>query len=92
MKCKLKAKELVFLSLCLVMGLFSKRFVSPVTNVLTDFIRIPGGSAATGVSLMFLVIGCARVGRFGAGAIMGFVQGCLALALGMTDIRARGAP
>lgn len=84
MKRKLELYELVFMALCCVFGLFSKGLISPVTSILTDFIRIPGGCVSTGFSLMFLVIATAVVDKPGVGTIMGFIQGILALLLGKT--------
>jgi LytS/YehU family sensor histidine kinase len=84
MKRKIQLYELFFITFCCIFGLFSKRLISPLTNVLTDFARIPGGSLATGFSLMFLVIGSALVNSYFVGTLMGFVQGMLALFLGMT--------
>ena len=82
-----KTRDLAMMAFVLVLGLFSKRFVSPVTNILTDFFRIPGGSAAVGFSLAFLVIGRHMVSVPCAGTLMGFAQSVLALALGMSGYK-----
>lgn len=79
-----KTRDLALMALVLVLGLFSKRIISPVTHLLTDFFRIPGGSASVGFSLAFLIIGREAVSVPFAGAIMGFVQSLLALALGFS--------
>ncbi len=81
---KLDLNHLLFLTVCLTLGLISKRFISPATNILTDLVRIPGGSTATGISFMFLVLGRARVSYNLAGTLMGFTQGCLSLMLGFS--------
>ena len=73
------------MALCLALGLLSKRIVSPLTNLLTDFFRIPGGSAAVGISLGFLIIGKQMVRLPCAGTLMGFVQSLLAIALGFSS-------
>lgn len=72
------------MALVLALGLFSKRIVSPVTNLLTDFFRIPGGSTAVGFSLAFLLIGRETISVPFAGTLMGLAQAGLALALGMS--------
>ena len=81
---RLSARQITLMAFCLVLGLLAKRIISPVTNVLTDFFRIPGGSAAVGFSLAFLVIGREAVPFFGSATLMGFIQSLLALALGMS--------
>ncbi len=81
---KIRARDMAFMAISLALGLLSKRIVSPLTNTLTDFFRIPGGSAAAGFSLAFLVIGKQIVHVPCAALIMGFVQALLALALGFS--------
>ncbi len=77
-----KLRNLIFLTLCCDMGLFAKRLIAPVANIVTDFIRIPGG-IGTSFSLMFLVIAAAIVSVRGCATLMGLVQSAIALALGM---------
>ena len=77
-----RLRTLIFLALCCDLGLFSKRLISPAANLITGFLHIPGG-IGTSLSLMFLVIAAVMVERFGCAAVMGAVQGVLALAFGM---------
>ncbi|MBR3584560.1 MAG: hypothetical protein IKO00_00915 [Oscillospiraceae bacterium] len=81
---KISTRELAFLAICVILGLFAKRIVSPLTNSLTDFFRIPGGSAAVGFSLAFLVIGKRIAAAPFSASMMAFVQSVLALALGFS--------
>lgn len=81
---KLPLDQLVFLAICIALSLGTKRVISPLTNILTDFIRIPGGGAATAFSLLFLLIGTARLQWNWAAAAGGFVQSLIALAMGMS--------
>ena len=81
---KLPLDQLAFLAICIALSLVTKRVISPLTNILTDFIRIPGGGAATAFSLLFLLIGTARLHWPWAATAGGFVQSLLALALGMS--------
>lgn len=84
MKQRKPLRHLAFLAICVALSLVTKRIISPVTNLLTDMIRIPGGGAATAFSLMFLAVGTAGLRwRWGTTAA-GFVQSLLALALGMS--------
>lgn len=78
-------RQLTFLAICIALSLVTKRIVSPVTNILTDFIRIPGGGAATAFSIMFLLVGCSAMSWRWAGSYAGFVQSLIALSLGMSS-------
>ena len=78
-----RLRNLIFLALCCDLGLFSKRLIAPAANVITDFLRIPGG-IGTSFSLMFLVVAAELVPKFGCASLMGAVQSILAFALGMT--------
>lgn len=77
-----RLRTLIFMALCCDLGLFSKRLVAPAANLITNALHIPGG-IGTSFSLMFLVIAAAVVERSGCAAVMGAVQGALALAFGM---------
>lgn len=79
---KYKLKDLIFIALCCDLGLFSKRLISPVANIITDFIRIPGG-IGTNFSLMFLVVAAGIIPVRGCAALMGLIQSLIALSLGM---------
>ena len=76
-------RELIFAALCCVLGLLSKKMISPATNILTDFVRMPGGGTSGGIAMSFLVLGAAYSRRIWMGSLMGFLQALLALALGM---------
>jgi len=80
---KIKINDIIFLALCISIGFVSKRAVAPFTNLATEFLRIPGGSLASGLPLMFLCLGAFKVKKFGCGTLMGLVQGVMAVLLGM---------
>lgn len=88
---KYNLRTLIFLALCCDLGLFAKRLIGPAVNVITDSLHIPGG-IGTSFSLMFLVIAAMLVENFGCASIMGAVQSCLALGLGMTGSMGALAP
>ena len=75
-------RNLLFLTLCCDLGLFSKRLIAPAANILTDFLRIPGG-IGTSFSLMFLVVAAELVPVFGCATLMSIIQSMIALSLGM---------
>lgn len=81
---KMTVQQMVLLTFCLIAGMCAKKAVSPFTNIITDFFRIPGGSLATGFSLAFLIFGTLLVPLPRAGTLMGTVQGLLSLILGMS--------
>jgi len=91
-KKQISLSSLIFMSLCCVMGLFAKRLISPCTNLLTDLIRLPGGGTSAGITLAFLVLGASFSQFKAAGTLIGFVQGLLALFLGMAGHQGALAP
>ena len=76
-----KLNMLIFMALCCTLGLFVKKLVNPLANVVTEALHIPGG-ISTGLSIMFLVVAAEVVRMKRSGTMMGAVQGFLALALG----------
>ncbi|MBR4035140.1 MAG: ECF transporter S component [Oscillospiraceae bacterium] len=79
-------KQLCMMSFLAVFGMFIKPVVSPVFNLLTDFIRIPGGSVTAGFSMLFLVFAAGVTGKFGTATLMGVVQAVIALNMGISSI------
>ena len=84
MKHKIPLRHLIFLAICVALSLVTKRVISPITNLLTDFLRIPGGGAATAFSLMFLVVGTSTLQWRWATTAAALIQGLLALSMGMS--------
>lgn len=78
---KSKLSLLVFMALCALLGLYSKKLINPLANLISDYLHIPGG-ISTGFSLMFLVIAAELVSYPHCGAMMGAAQGGLALITG----------
>ena len=74
-------RNLLFLTICCDLGLFSKRLIAPA-NILTDFMRIPGG-IGTSFSLMFIIVAAELVPIFGCATLMSIIQSMIALSLGM---------
>lgn len=85
MKQKVPLRHLTFLAICIALSLVTKRVISPVTNLLTDLIRIPGGGAATAFSLMFLLVGTSGLNWRWATTAAAFIQSLVALSLGMSS-------
>lgn len=80
-----------FMAICCVLGIFTKKLINPIANIITESLRIPGG-ISTGFSIMFLVIASEIVRQNwenprdgivrNSGILMGTVQGFLSLILG----------
>lgn len=79
----IQIRDLILLALFADIGFVSKRLIAPFANVLTDFLRVPGG-IGTAFSLMFLCIGACLIRRKGAAALMALVQCILAMSFGLT--------
>ncbi len=70
------------MALCCDLGLIAKKFISPVANIVTESLHIPGG-IATGFSLMFVIVAASTLDMTGCAALMSVIQSILALAFGM---------
>lgn len=82
---------MIFMALCCDLGLIAKKFISPVANIVTESLHIPGG-IATGFSLMFLVVAAATLRIFGCATLMAVIQSVLALSFGMVGSMGALAP
>ena len=69
------------MAICCDMGIISKKMISPVANIITEHLHIPGG-IGTSFSLMFIVIAAAFLNIFGSGLLMCFVQSIIAFIIG----------
>ncbi|MBQ3008002.1 MAG: ECF transporter S component [Oscillospiraceae bacterium] len=79
-------RQICMMSFLAVMGMFIKPVISPVFNLLTDFVRIPGGSVTAGFSMLFLVFASGLTGKFGTATLMGVVQAVIALSTGVSSV------
>ena len=79
------------MALCCDLGVFSKRIIGPVANILTDSLHIPGG-IGTSFSIMFVLVGAESCGIPGCAVLMCCVQSMIALAIGTTGSMGALAP
>lgn len=86
-----RVRDLILLAFFADAGFAAKRLISPFANILTDFLRVPGG-IGTAFALMFLVIGACLIRRKGAATVMALVQCILAMSLGMTGAMGAMSP
>ncbi len=81
---KITLKQLILCGNLAVLGMLAKPLFSPMFNLLTDFIHIPGGSVTAGISILFLVFGSLLVRKPGIAALMGFLQAVISLSAGIS--------
>ena len=77
-------RELCLMTFLAVFGMLFKPLVSPAFNLITDFVRVPGGSMTAGFSLLFLVFAAARIRKPGTALLMGLVQAVMSLSMGIS--------
>ncbi len=81
MKQGIALRKLIFWALCCALGIFSKRLIAPIANLITGWLHIPGG-IGTAFSLMFPVVAAALAPHPWSCTMMAGVQSALALAVG----------
>lgn len=88
---QLKLRQLIFMALCCDLGLFAKKLILPVANLVTDALHIPGG-VGTSFSLLFLVTAAFLLPGQWRAAVMGAVQSLMAVCFGMVGSMGALAP
>lgn len=83
--------ELIFMALCCDIGLISKKVISPMTNIVTDYLHIPGG-IATSFSLIFILLAAILVDQDFSATLMSFIQSILAIIFGTVGSMGALAP
>ena len=73
---------MIFMALCCDCGLIAKKLISPLADIVTGFLHVPGG-IATGFSLMFIIVAAAVLRTTGSATLMSVIQSVLALSFGM---------
>ncbi|MBR5284712.1 MAG: hypothetical protein IKU27_06675 [Clostridia bacterium] len=77
-----RLRKMIFWALCCGLGLFGKRLVAPIANMITGWLRIPGG-IGTAFSLMFLALAGTLAPSRWCCTKMAVVQSMLAVSFGM---------
>lgn len=88
---QLNLRQLIFMALCCDLGLFAKKLILPAANLVTDALHIPGG-IGTSFSLLFLVAAAFLLPGSWCAALMGAVQGLMAVCFGMVGSMGALAP
>ena len=74
--------QLMVVALLAAMGIAVKTVITPLTHLLTGPLFIPGGVAAGGIYMLFLVLAVSLTGKRGAALFCGFCQGIMVLLIG----------
>lgn len=75
--------HLILIAVMAALGVGVKPVVSSLVHIVTGPLFIPGGAAAGGVYMLFLVLAVSLTAAPGAGTLCGLCQGLLVLAAGM---------
>jgi energy-coupling factor transport system substrate-specific component len=75
--------DLVVISLTAAMGIAIKPIIVPLVHILTGPLYIPGGAAAGGFYMLWIVLGIGITGRIGTATLIGLVQGILVMITGV---------
>ena len=82
-KKKISLTSLIFMAICCDLAIMSKKLISPLANIVTEFLHIPGGISTT-FALMFIIIGANLCEFVGCATLMCFVQSMIAIISGHT--------
>lgn len=75
--------DLVVISLTAALGIGIKPIIVPLVHILTGPLYIPGGAAAGGFYMLWIVLGVGITGKIGTGTLIGLVQGLLVMITGV---------
>jgi energy-coupling factor transport system substrate-specific component len=88
MRCRtLTPREIAIIGVIAAAGIGSKSVISPIINIVTDFMLIPGGSTAGGFYMMFLVLAKLFMPKIPSASLTGAMQGFLAFFLGLSSFQ-----
>jgi len=74
--------ELVVISLTAALGIAVKPIIVPLVHIITGPLYIPGGAAAGGFYMLWLVLGLGLTRKIGTGTLIGLVQALLVIITG----------
>lgn len=75
--------DLVVISLTAALGIGIKPIIVPLVHIITGPLYIPGGAAAGGFYMLWIVLGLGITGKPGTGTLIGLVQGLLVMITGV---------
>lgn len=74
--------DLVVISLTAALGIGIKPIIVPLVHIVTGPLYIPGGAAAGGFYMLWIVLGIGITGKIGTGTLIGLVQALLVIITG----------
>lgn len=74
--------DLVIIALTSALGIAIKPIIVPLIHIITGPLFIPGGAAAGGFYMLWLVLGIGITGKIGTGTLIGFIQALLVIITG----------
>lgn len=75
--------DLVIIALLAALGIASKPIIVPLSHIITGPLFIPGGVAAGGFYMMWLILGMGITGKRGTATLIGLVQSMVVLGSGV---------
>ncbi len=79
-------RDLLIITLLAALGLATKSLLNPVSRFLLSALAMPGGVLFGGLYMMWLALARGLVGKVGSATLTAFVQGGVALVLGLTPV------
>lgn len=74
--------DLVIIALTAALGIAIKPIIVPLVHIITGPLYIPGGAAAGGFYMLWLVLGIGLTGKIGTGTLIGLIQALLVIITG----------
>lgn len=75
--------DLVVISLAAALGIGIKPIIVPLVHIITGPLYIPGGAAAGGFYMLWIVLGIGIIGKAGTGTLIGLIQAILVIVTGV---------
>lgn len=75
--------ELAVISLTAALGIGIKPIIVPLVHIITGPLYIPGGAAAGGFYMMWIVLGLGITRKIGTGTLIGLIQALLVIITGV---------
>lgn len=75
--------DLAVISLTAAMGIGIKPIIVPLVHIITGPLYIPGGAAAGGFYMLWIVLGLGMTGKIGTATLIGLIQGLMVMITGV---------
>lgn len=75
--------DLAVISMTAAMGIGIKPIIVPLVHIVTGPLYIPGGAAAGGFYMLWIVLGIGMTRKMGTGTLIGLIQGLVVIITGV---------